>query len=105
MDLNKIAGDLIPDMKLHIPYLTDENILDIAALCIGEESGELLGAYRRYSGRARRNGSLDNVRMEMADVLINVGIMAECLGINLETVIEDKLKIVYSRGWKEESQN
>src|SRR5208282_2947190 len=101
MDLNYIGQDLLVDLRSNLPYLNDGNVKDVTALCLAEEAGELLGAYRRYSGRARRKGSLDDVRSEMADVLLNVAMLAHLLEIELEDAVESKLDIIYSRGWKE----
>ena len=96
MDLLEIARKLTADLDANRP---EQVTPDVTALCIAEEAGELIGAYRRYSGRARRAGSLDEVRLEMADVLINLGLLALELEINLDAAVEDKLRIIYSRGW------
>lgn len=101
MDLAEAGRKLRADLALNCNWITDETIGDLTVISLGEEAGELLGAYRRYSGRARRNGSLEEVRLEMADVLLNLAILADVLGIDIEAALQDKLKIVYSRGWRE----
>lgn len=83
--------------------LNDDNALDVQALCVAEEAGELVGAYRRYAGKARRSGTLEDVEHEIADVLIVTAIFAERMGIDIDKALADKLHIIWSRGWKEEA--
>lgn len=100
MNLTEIADKLAATLeKEWLPAGGD--FLDIQALCIAEEAGELVGAYRRFSGKARRKGSLEDVRNEIADVLITTSIFARLLGIDIDAAVEDKLDIIYSRGWSE----
>jgi NTP pyrophosphatase (non-canonical NTP hydrolase) len=82
--------------------ITDENQLDVQALCVAEEAGELVGAYRRWAGKARRNGSSQEIKDEIADVLIAAAVFAERLGIDIDKAVRDKLDVIRSRGWKEE---
>jgi NTP pyrophosphatase (non-canonical NTP hydrolase) len=101
--LDTIARELQAKLlEVRPAEITDNNAADTQALCVAEEAGELIGAYRRWTGRARRNGMLDEVRAEVADVLITTAIFAEMLGIDLEEAIQRKLGVIYSRGWKEE---
>lgn len=81
--------------------ITDENALDVQALCVAEEAGELVGAYRRWAGKARRAGSLNEVAKEIADVIIVAALFAEMLGINVDDALAIKLTEIYKRGWKE----
>jgi NTP pyrophosphatase (non-canonical NTP hydrolase) len=95
----RLSGDLSMNRRLGI---TEDNALDIDAICIAEEAGELLGAYRRWAGKARRSGSFEDVRKEIADVLIVTAVFAADLGIDIDQAVQDKLEIIYSRGWKED---
>jgi hypothetical protein len=56
-------------------------------LCVAEEAGELIGAYRRWSGRARRRGPWDEVCKEFADVVLTSYITAAALGVPLDNGI------------------
>jgi NTP pyrophosphatase (non-canonical NTP hydrolase) len=81
--------------------LTDENALDVTALSVAEEAGELIGAYRRWSGHARRSGTLAELAAEVADVLIVTSIFAELAGIDVNEAVRAKVAKIYSRGWRE----
>ena len=72
------------------------------ALALAEEVGEFVGAYRRWSGQARRTGSFSDVQTELADVVITAYVTAHELGIDLDAVIADKLEEIFTRGWREE---
>ncbi len=52
---------------------------------------------RRYTGRARRTGSLEDVGHELADVVITAYTVAGLLDIDLDAAIADKARIVLSR--------
>lgn len=65
------------------------------------EAGEFGEAYRRYSGHARRHGSLKETAEELADVVISAYVAAERLGIGLDAHIADKQRVVMTRGFKE----
>lgn len=54
-----------------------------AVLCLAEEAGEFVGAYRRWSGQARRPGSVEDVRAELADVVLAAYVTAHEMGITL----------------------
>src|SRR5215470_18809697 len=69
-------------------------------LCLAEEVGEFVGAYRRAAGLARRPGPWSDVAAELADVVITAHVAAVYLGIDLDTAIGDKLAVVVSRGWR-----
>jgi NTP pyrophosphatase (non-canonical NTP hydrolase) len=72
------------------------------ALNLAEEVGEFVGAYRRWKGLARRSGTAEQMCAELADVVITAYVTAEELGIDLDREIADKLKVVFSRGWREQ---
>jgi len=65
------------------------------------EAGEFGEAYRRFSGFARRSGSLDEVSAELADVVISAYIVAERLGIDLDKSIAAKRAIIMTRGFRD----
>jgi len=69
-------------------------------LAVAEEAGEFVGAYRRAAGLARRPGNPDQVRAELADVVITAYVAAVVLGIDLDHAITDKLAVVFTRGWR-----
>jgi NTP pyrophosphatase (non-canonical NTP hydrolase) len=103
VDLRQIACRL--DAQLHAtrrPAITDANALDVQALCVAEEAGELVGAYRRWTGKARRTGTRRDLEDEVADVLIVTACFAERAGIDLDAAITAKLSVIYSRGWRED---
>lgn len=103
MDLAAVARQLDADLTLNRrPGITAGNLLDVQAICVAEEAGELLGAYRRWSGRARRPGSLADVQAEIADVLIVTAMFAHRLGVDITAAVEDKLKVIYARRWRED---
>lgn len=99
MNLQEIAMDLIRAVDESRP--DHEHDLNLQAICVGEEAGELLGAYRRWSGQARRKGTLAELEDEVADVLIVTSVFAERAGILIEDAVAAKLEKIYSRGWKE----
>jgi NTP pyrophosphatase (non-canonical NTP hydrolase) len=101
-NLQTIAHDLQAELvKVRPPEITDANAIDTQALCVAEEAGEVVGAYRRFTGRARRKGTFSEVADEVADVLITTAIFAEMIGVDLEEAVHRKLDVIYSRGWKE----
>jgi NTP pyrophosphatase (non-canonical NTP hydrolase) len=71
-------------------------------LCLAEEAGEFVGAYRRYIGMARRTGPFADVETELADVVITAFVTAEVIGVDLAAAIAAKLELVHSRGWREQ---
>ena len=101
-DLRQIARRLQHDLRAHRrPAITDANALDVQALCVAEEAGELVGAYRRWAGKARRIGTRRELEDEIADVLIVTAVFAERAGINLDAAVAAKLAVIYSRGWQQ----
>ena len=101
-DLRQIARRLQRDLRAHRrPAITDANHLDVQALCVAEEAGELVGAYRRWAGKARRTGTRRELEDEIADVLITTAVFAERAGIDLNTAVARKLAVIYARGWQQ----
>jgi NTP pyrophosphatase (non-canonical NTP hydrolase) len=104
MNLREIAEGIcvaLEENRAPNSSVASSDILDLQAICVAEEAGELIGAYRRWSGKARRKGSFEDVEQELADVLIVTAVFAVRLGIDIDKAIEDKLKVLYSRGWSE----
>ena len=103
-DLREIGRDLRARLYANRrPAITDANQLDVQALCVAEEAGELVGAYRRWAGKARRTGTRRDLEDEIADVLITTAVFAERAGIDINEVIARKLAVIYSRGWREDA--
>lgn len=69
-----------------------------AVLCVAEEAGEFVGAYRRWSGQARRSGTKEEMANELADVLVTCFTAAESLGIDLPKALVEKAGIIMNRG-------
>lgn len=99
VNLREIARQLLQDLRANrSPRITDANQLDAQALCVAEEAGELVGAYRRYVGNARRAGTLRELQDEVADVLVVTAVFAERAGIDINADVARKLAVIYSRG-------
>jgi NTP pyrophosphatase (non-canonical NTP hydrolase) len=78
-----------------------ESVVLRQTLALAEEVGEFVGAVRRHAGMARRSGPFSDVEAELADVVLTAFVTAHTMGIDLRQALEDKLAIVYSRGWRE----
>ena len=103
VDLRRIARHLDAQLRANRrPAITDASLLDVQALCVAEEAGELVGAYRRWAGKARRTGTRRELEDEIADVLIVTACFAERAGINIDAAVAAKLTVIYSRGWRDE---
>lgn len=70
-------------------------------LNLAEEVGEFVGAYRRWTGQARRSGTETEARIELADVVITAYVTAAEAGWDLDADIRTKLDVVFTRGWRE----
>jgi len=70
-------------------------------MAISEEAGEFIGAMRRWRGMARRTGTEDEAKKELADLVITAYGMADVMGWNLDALIEAKAEIILTRGWKQ----
>jgi NTP pyrophosphatase (non-canonical NTP hydrolase) len=103
IDLRQIARHLEARLRANRrPAITNANQLDVQALCVAEEAGELVGAYRRWAGKARRTGTRRELEDEIAEVLIVTAVFAERAGIDLHAAIAAKLAVIYSRGWRQD---
>jgi NTP pyrophosphatase (non-canonical NTP hydrolase) len=72
--------------------------LDVQMLCLAEEVGEAIQAYRRATGRARRPAEWSAVAEELADVVIVTQVAAELAGIDLSAAVDRKLAAIEARG-------
>jgi NTP pyrophosphatase (non-canonical NTP hydrolase) len=68
---------------------------------VAEETGEFVGAYRRYIGMARRPGAWSEVESELADVVISSMVTAHAMGIDLPRAVRDKFIHNERRGYRE----
>lgn len=73
-------------------------------LGLAEEVGEFVGAYRRWSGQARRSGTAQDMHAELADVVITAYVTAHELDMDLNAAIAEKAAVVFARGWREPRQ-
>lgn len=88
---------------LHTNGFPAEGGANRQVLALAEECGEFVGAYRRWSGQARRGGTAEEMHAELADVVITAFATAEELGIDLDKVITEKANVVLTRGWREQA--
>lgn len=103
VDLRQVARQLQAELRAsRRPAITDASQLDVQALCVAEEAGELVGAYRRYAGKARRTGTRRELEDEIADVLIVTAVFAERAGIDINAALIAKLTVIYNRGWRQD---
>lgn len=72
--------------------------LDIQLLCLAEEVGEAIQAYRRATGRARRTADWDDVAEELADVVIVTQVIAVLAELDLADAVTRKLAAIEARG-------
>jgi NTP pyrophosphatase (non-canonical NTP hydrolase) len=81
-DLNDTAAEISRQLQAH-GFEDDGGIYQVLALV--EEAGEMVGAYRRWTGRARRTGTEQEFRLELADVVITAFVTAAELAVRLDT--------------------
>lgn len=100
--LRDIAAEILVSLDWYQPV---ENREMVQSLALAEEVGEFIGAYRRWSGNARRSGTYDKMAEELADVVISSYVMARVLGMDLDEEIESKIKVVFARPWKDDTSD
>ena len=98
IDLQAVAAELVLRLREN-DFPEDDGVRQV--LCVAEEAGEFVGAYRRWKGWARRSGPFADVEAELADVILTSYVTAAELGIDLDAAIERKLDVVRSRGYRE----
>lgn len=104
--MSGLARDLAPEIAAKVAEVTelDPNSNEYILSQLGkltEETGEALGSYLRANGFARRRGTWDEHREELADVVITAYVIAASEGFDLDAAIEKKLGHVMTRGWKD----
>jgi NTP pyrophosphatase (non-canonical NTP hydrolase) len=98
MNAKQAAERVAGRLEVAFPEWSPDDRRLEALLKLGEESGEALGAGLRLMGRTRRSGTYVDLAYELADAVISAYRVALTFGIDLETAIEEKAKIVTSRG-------
>lgn len=73
---------------------------DRQIFAIAEECGEVVKAYRRWTGQSRLSGTREEVEVEIADVIITAYATAYVFNVDINTVIARKLHEIFHRGWK-----
>lgn len=98
--LQWFMDDLAAEIKKYAQQgASDQEWTDAQAMCVVEEAGEFIGAYRRWRGFARRPGELEDVTSELADVIIASFIMFANLPGEAQHSIKQKLSKVVTRGY------
>ena len=98
-NLPESAAEIVKALRAN--GFDEENGQVRQVLNLAEEVGEFVGAFRRWSGQARRSGTAEEMYAELADVVITAFVTAEEFGVDLEDLIGQKLVKVFSRGWRE----
>jgi NTP pyrophosphatase (non-canonical NTP hydrolase) len=99
---NTALTDLAAEVTRHLAEHADEDTLCAQqVLCLAEEAGEFVGAFRRWAGLARRTGTWAEMAAELADVVISAYTAADVLGIDLGAAITAKADVIMSRGWRD----
>jgi NTP pyrophosphatase (non-canonical NTP hydrolase) len=81
-----IAGTIVTELRAN-------GFDPLGVLCIAEEAGEVVGAYRRYAGLARRTGTLADVGAELADVVITSYVSAHAVLFDLDAAIGETVLV------------
>ena len=103
-----LAGGLVVEAALIADSLRRNGFDPASAvnrqvLGLAEEAGEFVGAYRRWSGQARRTGTAAEMNAELADVIITAFVTAHELGVDIQAVIAAKLDVIHTRGRREQT--
>lgn len=101
MPLPELAERADAMIRAHFPDRSPERDRDLQVIALAEECGEFIGAYRRWTGQARRTGPFADVRAELADVVITAYVVAVKLGVDLDAAVQDKAQTIFSRPWKD----
>lgn len=99
VDLNDLAAEITRNLRVAFP---DTDLVQQQVLCLAEEAGEFVGAYRRWAGLARRTGTWEDVKAELADVAVTAYVAAHVLGIDLDEAVREKTAVIMTRGWRDE---
>lgn len=101
MPQTTVAGFAQEAAKHLAENFPENDLLIQQVLCLAEEAGEFVGAYRRWAGMARRTGSFADVCAELADVVITAYVTANVLDIDLDAAIREKTAVISTRGWRD----
>ncbi|APA96608.1 MazG nucleotide pyrophosphohydrolase domain-containing protein [Nocardia seriolae] len=99
LDMSQLTAEI--RARLREAGFPDEGAANRSVLAVAEETGEFVGAYRRWSGQARRTGTFEEMRAELADVVIVAWLAAAELGIDLDAAVVDKVAAMVERGWRD----
>lgn len=97
-DLPEICAEIMQQIRCAGFDSSQESVQQV--MCLAEEVGEFVGAYRRWAGMARRSGPWSDVEDELADVIIVAMCTADAFGIDIRSALTRKLHILVTRGWK-----
>lgn len=108
--LPEIIAALVTELSEHAKQgASPTEWMDQQAMCVVEEAGEFVGAYRRWRGFARRPGNAQDVEDELADVIVSTCCMIELWsrvwsgadgsGDPIGAIVAKKLSTIFSRGW------
>jgi len=97
-DIERLEQNLL----LAFPELVGVVSHNQQVLCLAEEVGEFIQAYRRNAGLARKSGSFDDMAKELADVIIVTQLTAYRLGIDLDYYVAQNMKNITTRGYRNE---
>lgn len=82
-DLQALAVEITQRLREHFP---DTDLAQQQVLCLAEEAGEFVGAYRRWAGMARRSGPWEDVQAELSDVAITAYVTAHLFNIDIDAM-------------------
>lgn len=97
--LARAADDIVRELRANGFRAVDAANRQV--LCLAEECGEFVAAFRRWSGQARRTGTFEDMRAELADVVITAYVTAAELNIDLDRATREKVAVMFGRGWRE----
>jgi NTP pyrophosphatase (non-canonical NTP hydrolase) len=94
------AEDLAEEIRFHAGQgAGDQEWMDSQAMCVAEEAGEFIRAYRRWRGFARTAGSAEDMQEELSDVIISALLMFAVMDYDAQRHIKKKLFKVINRGY------
>ncbi len=93
--LTSIARGIVDRIEGDFPK---NDLLVQQVLCLAEEAGEFVQAARRFMGMARTPGSFEDMKKELADVVLTSYVTAEVFGFSLDLEIANKLTEINDRG-------
>lgn len=98
--LVQFAEDLAEEIRFHARQgASDQEWMDAQAMCVAEEAGEFIKAYRKWRGFARTAGPVDDVTEELSDVVIASLLMFAVMDSDSQCHIKHKLLKVITRGY------